>query len=122
MLSPAPRNSGVLEFKLSRGYDLVPKDSNGLSDPYVLVKYGSRTMFRSKVVKKSLNPEWNQVATLAAPSPEEVILVVSVCVGGGGGEGGAMCQWCHEVLAVSVVLDVSVVSCGVGCVMWCWLC
>lgn len=68
---------GVLELQLSRGYDLVPKDFNGFSDPYVLVKYGSRIVFRSKVVKKSLNPEWNQVASLAAPSPEDVILVVS---------------------------------------------
>lgn len=73
---PSPR--GVLEFQLSRGYDLIPKDSNGLSDPYVLVKYGTRVMFRSKVVKKSLNPEWNQVASLTAPAPEETILVVSI--------------------------------------------
>jgi Ca2+-dependent lipid-binding protein len=67
----------VLEVQLSRGYDLMPKDSNGLSDPYVLVKYGTRIMFRSKVVKESLNPEWNQVASLVAPAAEDVILVVS---------------------------------------------
>lgn len=66
----------VLELQVLRGRDLVPKDSNGLSDPYVLVKYGSKTMFRSRVVKKSLNPEWDECVTLSAPSADDVILVV----------------------------------------------
>ncbi len=60
-----------------RGHDLVPKDSNGLSDPYILVKYGSQIMFRSKVIKKSLNPEWNERVTLTAPSTDDIIYVVS---------------------------------------------
>lgn len=71
-------NQGILELKILRGHDLVPKDSNGLSDPYVVVKYGSQTMFRSKVIKKSLNPEWNEVATLTPPSSDDIIHVVCV--------------------------------------------
>lgn len=67
---------GTLELKLIRGHDLVPKDSNGLSDPYVVVKYGSQIMFRSKVVEKSLNPEWNELATLSPPTSDDIIYVV----------------------------------------------
>lgn len=63
-----------------RGHDLVPKDSNGLSDPYVVVKYGSKIMFKSKVIKKSLNPEWNARATLTPPSAEDIVYVVSMYV------------------------------------------
>ena len=49
----------------------------GFSDPYIVVKYGSETVFRSSVVKKSLNPEWEESATLSAPSADEIIKVVS---------------------------------------------
>ena len=49
----------------------------GFSDPYIVVKYGSETVFKSSVVKKSLNPEWEESATLSAPSADEIIKVVS---------------------------------------------
>lgn len=48
----------------------------GLSDPYIVVKYGGATMFRSRVVKKSLNPDWDESATLSPPSTDEIIKVV----------------------------------------------
>ena len=34
-------------------------DSNGLSDPYVIVKLGKK-VFKTKVKKKTLNPFWNE--------------------------------------------------------------
>lgn len=74
-------SQGMLELKLLRGLDLVPKDSNGLSDPYVVVKYGSQVMFRSKVIKKSLNPEWNETATLTPPTADDIIHVVCLSCG-----------------------------------------
>ena len=67
---------GLLEVQVVRGRDLVPKDSNGLSDPYVVIKYGTQQNFRSKVMKKTLNPEWNETVTLPAPSPDDIISVV----------------------------------------------
>ena len=80
MTCPTPfflAGKAVLELQLFKGHDLVPKDSNGLSDPYILVKYGSKIVFRSKVIKKCLNPEWNQRVTLTAPSTDDIIYVVS---------------------------------------------
>ena len=65
-----------MEFQVIRGRHLVPQDSNGLSDPYVVVKYQSRVMFRSKVIKKTLNPEWNETVTLPAPAKDDIIHVV----------------------------------------------
>ena len=53
-----------------------PHTHTGLSDPYIVVKYGSDTVFKSSVIKKSLNPEWNENATLSAPSTDEIIKVV----------------------------------------------
>ena len=48
--------------------DLLPKDDNGLSDPYVVLKVG-RTQCRTKVVRKSLNPTFNESFVLFAFSP-----------------------------------------------------
>lgn len=45
--------------------DLLPKDDNGLSDPYVVLKVG-RTQCRTKVVRKCLNPTFNESFVLFA--------------------------------------------------------
>ena len=70
-----------MEVQVLKGRDLVPKDSNGLSDPYVIIKYGPQVMFRSSVIKKTLNPHWAESATLTAPGSEDIVYVVSgVCL------------------------------------------
>ena len=38
---------------------LVPKDDNGLSDPYAIVECG-KSKFRTKTIYKTLNPTWNE--------------------------------------------------------------
>ena len=92
---------GMLEVTVLRGRNLVPKDSNGklslmlcdceiilsqslslslslsgLSDPYIVIKYGSSVMFRTHVIEKCLNPEWNESVSLAAPAHDDIIKVV----------------------------------------------
>lgn len=41
------------------GSGLAAKDSNGLSDPYCVVKCGSFN-YKTKTIKKTLNPSWNE--------------------------------------------------------------
>ncbi|GAA5933666.1 hypothetical protein JCM10213_008562 [Rhodosporidiobolus nylandii] len=51
---------GTLVVRVHAGRDLVAKDKNGLSDPYVVIRYGP-TRVTSPTVHKSLNPVWGSV-------------------------------------------------------------
>ncbi|KAI8145236.1 C2 domain-containing protein [Fennellomyces sp. T-0311] len=39
------------------------QDKSGTSDPYARVRVGGRVVFKTKTVKKSLQPEWNESFT-----------------------------------------------------------
>ena len=57
-----------LDFAVLSGKDLVAKDGSGflklgkktVSDPYVVVKLGSRKLGQTKIMMKTLNPDWNE--------------------------------------------------------------
>ena len=49
------------------GQNLVSKDLNGLSDPFVEVSIGDELLFTSQTVEKSLNPQWNEQCTVRLP-------------------------------------------------------
>ncbi|XP_072999935.1 uncharacterized protein [Typha latifolia] len=55
----AARYGGLIELVLIEAKDLVAADLRGTSDPFVRVQYGN-TKKRTKVVYKTLNPQWNQ--------------------------------------------------------------
>ncbi|CAA6665284.1 unnamed protein product [Spirodela intermedia] len=55
---------GLLSVKVLRGYNLAVRDLFS-SDPYVLLSMASQT----KVIKKNLNPEWNEDLTLIVLDP-----------------------------------------------------
>jgi len=54
-----------------KGVDLESKDSNGLSDPYVILKIGT-TKCRTKVVPETLNPEFNETFVLSVNQFEPI--------------------------------------------------
>uniref|UniRef100_A0A667Y2R0 Multiple C2 and transmembrane domain containing 1 n=1 Tax=Myripristis murdjan TaxID=586833 RepID=A0A667Y2R0_9TELE len=50
---------GIVSIALIEGRDLIPMDTNGLSDPYVKFRLGPQK-YRSKTVPKTLCPQWRE--------------------------------------------------------------
>uniref|UniRef100_A0A3Q2XJV8 Multiple C2 and transmembrane domain-containing protein 2-like n=1 Tax=Hippocampus comes TaxID=109280 RepID=A0A3Q2XJV8_HIPCM len=53
-------NSFLLTINLKEGHNLVIRDRCGTSDPYVKFKLEGKTIYKSKVVLKNLNPVWSE--------------------------------------------------------------
>ncbi|KAK9272069.1 hypothetical protein L1049_002438 [Liquidambar formosana] len=58
---------GLLRVHVHRGVNLAKRDVRS-SDPYVIVKMGKQKL-KTRVVKKNLNPEWNEDLTLSVSDP-----------------------------------------------------
>ncbi|TMX00009.1 hypothetical protein EJD97_001526 [Solanum chilense] len=54
---------GLLRIKIKRGINLAVRDVRS-SDPYVVVKMGNQKL-KTRVIKKDVNPEWNEYLTLS---------------------------------------------------------
>jgi len=54
----------VLRVHLQKGIGLKAADLNGKSDPYVVLQCGSGESKKSKVVRKTLDPEWDETIDL----------------------------------------------------------
>jgi len=65
---------GFLIVRVVEGKNLEAKDHSGLSDPFVSLKVvhnesqNTVSKAKSKVVKKNLNPQWNETLTLPMPN------------------------------------------------------
>lgn len=53
-------NMGNMTVTLVRGKDLIAADRGGASDPYVVFKINGKEVHKSEVIKKTLNPEYNE--------------------------------------------------------------
>ncbi|KAG2715122.1 hypothetical protein I3843_03G066000 [Carya illinoinensis] len=58
---------GLLRVHIQRGVNLAVRDVRS-SDPYVFIKMGKQKL-KTRVVKKNINPEWNEDLTLSITDP-----------------------------------------------------
>ncbi|KAK4750821.1 hypothetical protein SAY87_004303 [Trapa incisa] len=58
---------GLLRIRVMRGVNLAVRDVR-TSDPYVVVKLGKQKL-KTRVIKKDVNPEWNENLTLSIADP-----------------------------------------------------
>ncbi|CAK8579754.1 unnamed protein product [Lathyrus sativus] len=58
---------GLLRIRIKRGVNLAVRDVN-TSDPYAVVKMGKQKL-KTRVIKKDINPEWNEDLTLSITDP-----------------------------------------------------
>jgi len=73
--APAKPKREKIIIKAIQGKELAPKDANGKSDPYLIILFGTQ-QFKTKCIKKTLNPVWtDQTFVLAANASIPQILV-----------------------------------------------
>ncbi|XP_026565213.1 multiple C2 and transmembrane domain-containing protein 2 [Pseudonaja textilis] len=65
----------LLMIHLKEGRNLVIRDRCGTSDPYVKFKLNGKTLYKSKVVYKNLNPVWDETVVLPIQSLEQKLWV-----------------------------------------------
>ncbi|XP_049324626.1 multiple C2 and transmembrane domain-containing protein 1 isoform X2 [Astyanax mexicanus] len=65
----------LLEVLLKRGHNLAVRDRGGTSDPYVKFKLGKKEVFRSKIIHKNLNPEWEERFCLPVENLNEPLYI-----------------------------------------------
>ncbi|GAB2270240.1 Protein C2-DOMAIN ABA-RELATED 4 [Dionaea muscipula] len=65
---------GLLRVKVVKGINLAVRDVR-TSDPYVTIKMGKQKL-KTRVIKKDVNPEWNEELTLPVADPNTPIKLV----------------------------------------------
>jgi len=56
-------STDMVDVTVIKGTDLVAADFNKSSDPYVILTSGAHTQHKTEIIKKNLNPEWNETFT-----------------------------------------------------------
>uniref|UniRef100_A0A0K8RXL5 Multiple C2 and transmembrane domain-containing protein 2 n=1 Tax=Crotalus horridus TaxID=35024 RepID=A0A0K8RXL5_CROHD len=65
----------LLMIHLKEGRNLVIRDRCGTSDPYVKFKLNGKTLYKSKVVYRNLNPVWDETVVLPIQSLDQKLWV-----------------------------------------------
>lgn len=76
--SESINNMGKLRVDLLDAQDLPSADKNGKSDPYCKFELNGNELFKSKVIKKTLSPTWNESFEMDVPSRTAANLVLKV--------------------------------------------
>uniref|UniRef100_A0A8C3SYG5 C2 domain-containing protein n=1 Tax=Chelydra serpentina TaxID=8475 RepID=A0A8C3SYG5_CHESE len=65
----------LLTIHLKEGRNLVIRDRCGTSDPYVKFKSNGKTLYKSKVIYKNLNPVWDETVVLPIQTLDQKLRV-----------------------------------------------
>ncbi|XP_053127657.1 multiple C2 and transmembrane domain-containing protein 2 isoform X2 [Hemicordylus capensis] len=65
----------LLTIHLKEGRNLVIRDRCGTSDPYVKFKLNGKTLYKSKVIYKNLNPIWDETVVLPIQALDQKLRV-----------------------------------------------
>eukprot|EP00729_Bicosta_minor_P012120 gene12120-19563_t len=104
--------AGVLTVQVNEAKGLRAEDTNGFSDPFVQINLSSnaKKVQKTKTIKKSLNPEWNETLTIASITAQQIAeerLEVNVWdwdrVSGNDFMGG--CSWSLQELTAAGKVD-----------------
>lgn len=57
-------NNSSLKIKVISAEGLKAVDNSGTSDPYVKVQHLKKTLYKTKVIKKTLSPTWNEECSI----------------------------------------------------------
>ena len=76
--SESVNNMGELKVDLVEGKNLPAADRTGYSDPYCVFKLNTEKIFRSKTVKKTLNPSFDEKFEITVPSRTAAEFIVDV--------------------------------------------
>ncbi|KAF5100263.1 hypothetical protein D0Z03_000846 [Geotrichum reessii] len=58
--SESVNNMGLLNGEIVKAENVPAADRSGFSDPYINVIFNGQKIFKTKIVKKTLNPVWNE--------------------------------------------------------------
>jgi Ca2+-dependent lipid-binding protein len=76
--SESINNMGNLRVDVLDAADLPAADRNGKSDPYAKFELNGVEVFKTKTVKKNLNPTWNEFFEVPVPSRTAAKFVCTV--------------------------------------------
>ncbi|QUC19670.1 uncharacterized protein UV8b_03911 [Ustilaginoidea virens] len=76
--SESINNMGKLRVDVLDAEDLPSADRNGKSDPYCKFELNDQEVYKTKVIKKTLNPTWNEFFEVAVPSRTAAKFIVNV--------------------------------------------
>nr|CAD2187156.1 unnamed protein product [Meloidogyne enterolobii] len=62
-----------LHIHLHEGLGLEVHDTCGSSDPYIKCQYGGKTIYKSEIIFRELNPKWNEKFSFLIQDPTEII-------------------------------------------------
>lgn len=62
-------SNGVVQIDLLRAESLLAVDGGGTSDPFCIIKLDGQRVFKSKVIKKTTAPIWNESFEVDLESP-----------------------------------------------------